>query len=149
MYITDILHLFHQPKEEAYKEKLEDLTAKWTSPLLDYYMDQIEPGITSVARWAIEPLGVYNPYSGVTNNQAEGLNYFLKQLQQWHEAPVDCMLLSMQHLQSFYLTEISRGQNGMGNYHLHPQFSQVSNTIPLPTSPLYSPKKSLNKSKES
>ena len=139
VYIMDVLNLFHQPKEEGYKEKLEELTAKWSSPFYDYYMDQIQPDISSVARWAIEPLGVYNPYSGVTNNQAEGLNYLLKQLQQWHEAPVDCMLLSMQHLQSYYLTEIARGQNGMGNYHLHPQFLQVTNTIPLPTGPLFSP----------
>ena len=57
VYITYVLKLFHQPKEEAYKEKLEDLTAKWSLPFLDYYMDQIEPNITSVARWAIEPLG--------------------------------------------------------------------------------------------
>ena len=139
VYIMDVLNLFHQPKQEAYKEKLEEMTAKWSSPFYEYYMDQIEPDISSVARWAIEPMGVYNPYSGVTNNQAEGLNYLLKQLQQWHEAPVDCMLLSMQHLQSYYLTEIARGQNGMGNYHLHPQFSQITNTIPLPTSPLCSP----------
>ena len=59
VYITDVLNLFHQAKEEAYKEKLKDLTVKWSSPFLDYYIHQIEPDITSVARWAIEPLGVY------------------------------------------------------------------------------------------
>ena len=139
VYITDVRNLFHQPTEVLYRQKLGELTEKWSAPFYDYYMNHIEPDISSTARWGIEPLGVYNPYSGVTNNQAEGLNYVLKQLQQWREAPIDCMVLSLHHLQSYYLTEIARGQNGMGNYHLHPQFSNLADTVPLPTSPLYSP----------
>ena len=39
--------------------------------------------------------GVYDPYSWVTNNQAEGINYVLKDLQEWWEAPVDCMVLAL------------------------------------------------------
>ena len=52
---------------------------------------------------------MYDPYSGVTNNQAEGLNYVLKQLQEWKEAPVDCMLLALHYLQGYYRVEIACG----------------------------------------
>ena len=61
----------------------------------DYYRTNIHPDIESIARWAIEPYGVYDPYSWVTNNQAEGINYVLKDLQEWWEAPVDCMVLAL------------------------------------------------------
>ena len=85
----------------------------------DYYKNNIHPDITSIAWWAI-PCGVYDPYSGVTNNQAEGLNYMLKQLQEWKEVPVDCMILA---LQGYYRVEIARGHQGLGNYHLHPEYT--------------------------
>ena len=87
--------------------------------------------IMSIAQWAIEPYGVYDPYSGVTNNQAEGLNYILKQLQEWKEAPVDCMILALHYLQGYYRVEIARGHQGLGNYHLYPQFSTLLTTLPL------------------
>ena len=57
----------------------------------------------------------------------------------WHEALIDCMVLALHHLQSYYLTEIAWGQNGIGNYHLHPQFANLNNTIPMLPSPLCSP----------
>ena len=66
---------------------------------------------------------VYSPFSGVTSNQAEGFNHVLKSLQEWKEAPLDCMVLSLYYLQMFYLCEIERGKQGLGEYKLHPQFS--------------------------
>ena len=139
VYLTDVRNVFHQASEDDYRKKLMELAEKWSAPFYEYYMDYIEPDIALVARWGIEPLGIYNPYSDVTNNQAEGLNYVLKQLQQWREAPIDCMVLALHHLHSYYLIEIARGQNGMGNYHLHPQFVDIIDTVPFPSSPIYSP----------
>ena len=117
----------------------------------DYYKSNIHPDIMSIARWAIEPYGVYDPYSGVTNNQAEGLNYVLKQLQEWKEAPVDCMLLALHYLQGYYQVEIARGHQGLGNYHLHPQFSTLLTTPPLLISEenVYCPEKIVEQIKES
>ena len=38
-------------------------------------MKEMHPSVPSeVARWVLEPLSLYNLYSGVTNNQSEGLN---------------------------------------------------------------------------
>ena len=99
-----------------------------------YYTNEIAPDITSIARWVIEPYGVYDPYSGIPNNQAESLNFVLKQLQEWREAPIHCMALALHHLQSYYLVEIARGQHGLGNYHLHSQYLQLRELTPIPTS---------------
>ena len=52
---------------------LNEIRQKWSAPFHEYYMNEIAPDITSIARWVIEPYGVYDPYSGITNNQAEGL----------------------------------------------------------------------------
>ena len=36
--------------------------------------------------------------------------------------PVDCIVLSLYLLQSFYMNEFKRGLTGQGNYHLHERF---------------------------
>ena len=131
VYLTDMRELFHLPEEEEYSQKLDEMAEKWSAPFLDYYKKHVHPDIESIARWAIEPHGVYDPFSGVTNNQAEGLNYVLKQLQDWREAPIDCMVLALNYLQGFYKVEIARGQQGLGNYHLHPNFSTLM--VPSPS----------------
>ena len=106
VYLSDIRDLFHLPTEEEYTSKLASMKQKWSAPFSDYYTNQIHPDVHSIARWAIESYGVYHPYSGVTNNQSESLNHVLKQLQEWCELPLDCMILALNHLQSYYKVEI-------------------------------------------
>ena len=77
---------------------------------------------TSIGRWILEKEGVYIPFCGVVNNQSEGFNTVLKNLQEWKEVPVDCIVLSLHLLQSFYMNEFKRGLTGQGNYHLHERF---------------------------
>lgn len=139
VYLGDIRDLFHLPTEEEYNSKLASMKQRWSAPFSDYYTNHIHPDIQSIARWAIEPLGVYHPYSGITNNQSESLNHVLKQLQEWSESPLDCMILALNHLQSYNLVEIVRGQHGIGKYHLHPQYRKLVNTQPLPVENVYSP----------
>ena len=134
IYLLDLRELFHQPTQPEYRAFLKDATEKWSTPFREYYTNEIAPDIRSIARWAIEPYGVYDPYSGVTNNQAESLNHVLKKLQEWHEAPIDCLVLSLHHLQSYYLMEIARGQYNTGDYRLHAQYSPLAETTPFPTS---------------
>lgn len=131
LYTEDIRHLLHLPSEKDYNSELEQLSYKWSAPFYDYYMHNIHSDIHCIARWAVEPLGVYNPFSGVTNNQAEGLNFVLKQLQDWKEAPIDAMVLALNYLQGYYLVEISRGKQGLGNYHLHRSFAYMSEVQPI------------------
>ena len=92
VYLSDMRALFHLPAREEYTQRLKQMAQRWSAPFFDYYRTNIHPDIELIARWSIEPHGVYDPYSGVTNNQAEGINYVLKELQQWREAPVDCMV---------------------------------------------------------
>ena len=96
----------------------------------------------------IEPYGVYHPYSGIINNQSESLNHVLKQLQEWRESPLDCMILALNHLQSYYKVEIMRGQHGLGKYHLHLQYRKLINTQPLPVENEYSPKQIVERIKK-
>ena len=39
--------------------------------------------------------GIYNSFTGVTDNQSERFNSMLKRLQSWHEVPVDGNILSL------------------------------------------------------
>ena len=61
----------------------------------------------------MEKQGVYNPLSGVTNNQSEGFNSILKRMQSWKEIPIDTALLSLYHLQVYYRNEWQRGLAGI------------------------------------
>ena len=73
----------------------------------------------------LKELHIYNPYSGVTNNQSEGLNRVIKDLQGWKEAPVDCVMLAVYQLQAYYLNKIRRGLAGIGEYHLKSDYASI------------------------
>jgi len=51
-------------------------------------------------------------------NQSEAYNYVLKRLQDWKEAPIDAIVLSLFRLSQFNLVEIKRGRCGQGDYNL-------------------------------
>ena len=87
-------------------------------------MNEIHPDVTtSIGRWILEPLGVYNCYSGVTTNQSEAFNTVLKRLQKWREAPLDSILFSLYQLQIYYFNEIQRGLCQSGDYRLSSHFA--------------------------
>ena len=128
VYLSDLRDLFHLCSREEYDYELTKMCEKWSAVFLEYYNNNISPNIESIARWAIEPLGVYNPFSGVTNNQAEGMNFVLKHLLSWREVPIDCIVLAIHYLQGYYRIEIARGKQNLGNYHLYSTFSSISET---------------------
>ena len=49
-------------------------------------------------RWVLEACDNYNPYSGVTNNGAEGMNSKLKRLVEYKERQVDSIVLYLHYL---------------------------------------------------
>ena len=150
VYLSDVRDLFHLPTEEEYSLTLKRMACKWSAPFYEYYSHNIHSDVHAIARWAIEPFGVYDPYSGVTSNQAEGLNYVLKHLREWHESPVDCMVLALHYLQGYYLVEISRGKQGLGNYHMHSKFSSLVQMEPplISDQNIYSPEEIVGHIKE-
>ena len=64
---------------------------------------------TTLGRFVLEPLRIYHPFTGVTNNQSESFNATLKRLQGWREVPLDSIVLTLYHLQGFFHNEIQRG----------------------------------------
>ena len=46
----------------------------------------------------------------------------LKDLQDWKEAPLDSLVLSLYQLQAFYLNETKQGLAGLGNYTVAPKY---------------------------
>ena len=149
VYRNDLKELLHLSSKEEYTKQLSSLSGKWSAPFFDYFNCNIHPDIESLPRWAIEPYGVYCPFGGITNNQAEGINFVLKQLRKWKEAPIDCMILSLHYLQGFYISEIARGQQNLGNYHLRPEFSDhLAMPLSLPDGIVYSPEEIVSRMKE-
>ena len=149
VYRSDLKELLHLPTKEGYIKELSKKSEKWSAPFFDYFNNNIHPDIESLARWAIASYGVYSPYSGITNNQAEGINLVFKQLQQWKEAPIDCMVLALNYLQGYYVSEIARGQQQLGNYHLRSEFSStLPMTLFLPECKVYSPTEIVSQIKE-
>ena len=92
----------------------QNITLKIYTPMFQY-----------IGRWALEDLHIYNPYSGVTNNQSESLNFVLKELQGWKEVKIDNAVLAFYQMQAYYSNEIRRGLAGMGEYHVLSQYSDV------------------------
>ena len=101
-------------------------------------MNEIHPDINSIGRY-MEPLGLYNPYSGTTTNQSEGFNTVMKRFDKWKEAPLDSVIFSLYQLQTYYYNEIQRGLCQCGDYKLTTDFASLArdpdevkliNTIP-------------------
>jgi len=129
VYTEDAFQLLHSPNESEYKRRLEEVCKNWDTLFKEYFMKNIHADVpTTLGRWVLEAHQIYNPYSGVTNNQSEGFNRVMKDLQGWKEAPLDCVVLALYLLQAYYSNEIKRGLAGMGEYHVHHSFK----TIQLP-----------------
>ena len=75
IYCDDLRNLFHCLNEADYHKLLQDKREEWDAVFEDYYMKEIHPDVPEyVGRWALEKYSVYNPYSGITNNQSESMN---------------------------------------------------------------------------
>ncbi|CAC5399410.1 unnamed protein product [Mytilus coruscus] len=74
-------------------------------------------------------IGLYDPYSDITNNLSESYNAVLKQENDWKELPVDMLALGFHFLQNFDHYEILRGLAGVGDYHLKTEFSRAKTDL--------------------
>lgn len=75
IYIDDISHLFQSPTEEEYNQHLAEFCKTWDPLFEQYFKKEIHPLVPShIGRWKLESLHLYNPYTGVTNNQSEGFS---------------------------------------------------------------------------
>ena len=113
VYLDDVSHLFQSCSEEEYNQHFSELSKSWDPLFEQYFKREIHPFVPDhIGRWKLESLQLYNPYSGVTNNQSEGFNTVMKEFQAWKEAPADSFVLALYQLQSYYSNEIQRGLAG-------------------------------------
>ena len=108
-----------------YSSQLSATQRTWDAQFEQYYTREIHTNINSIGRWCIEELGIYSPYSGVTNNQSESMNRVIKDLQGWKEAPLDCIVLALHQLQAYYYNEIRHGISGIGEYHIAKPYASL------------------------
>ena len=69
--------------------------SKWTPVVLEHFNKFVSPSIQyhSGKRVIEEYLGMFDPYSGITNNLLESMNVVLKREHDWKELPVDLLAL--------------------------------------------------------
>lgn len=78
IYCDDLRELFHSANEKDYELKLKERADAWDALFRDYYMKEIHPDVSiSIGRWVLDKYCIYNPYSGITNNQSEGFNRYV------------------------------------------------------------------------
>jgi hypothetical protein len=79
------------------------ITSKWSEPAVSYFERELKSDIIKHAgKWLLEEFdGLYDPYSGITNNLSESYNAVLKQEKDWKELPVDMLVLGFHFLQNF------------------------------------------------
>lgn len=128
--VDNVYSLLRSKSADAYSKQLEDFTKQWPEVITDYFMQNINGRIEHYVHWSIHPkFNKYITEHGITTNQSEGFNWLLHDLQEWKEAPVDCVVLSFRLLQSYYLSEIKRGKSGLGTYTLHHEFNELAEEI--------------------
>ena len=89
VYVQDMKQLLMSPTEKDYRQLYGVLSRKWSQAFVEYYYHHIDPEVTaSAGQWILEPLGIYNGYSGVTTNQSEGFNTLLK-------STIDSLMLAL------------------------------------------------------
>ncbi|CAG2237061.1 unnamed protein product [Mytilus edulis] len=127
IYIDHLNQMLHSDNEEEFFETKMKLTSKWTPVVLEHFNKHISPAIQNHSgKWLIEKYpGMFDPYSGITNNLSESMNAVLKRENDWKELPVDLLALGFYYIQNFENYEILRGRSGLGNYHLKKEFSRA------------------------
>ena len=120
-YIDTVRSLLQSNTEAEYKDALLSLTAKWSQPFTDYFIKNIHSVIGKLGSWVLQQHGL----AEITGNQSEAYNSVIKRLQEWKEAPLDSMVLSLYRLVQFSLVEACRGRKNLGDYELKPELKIV------------------------
>ena len=99
VYIDHVKSLLDSDTQVELEEKFSNFKSIWSEPFLDYFEDCIWPKIHCYVKFEVEKTAVWNPYSGITTNISESANAMIKRLQEWKEAPVDSIMVSLKMLQ--------------------------------------------------
>lgn len=117
-YKAQVKELFHLESQEAYQIALVEKQSLWDPTFVEYFDLHIGCDIHRIARWVLEKVGLYDPYSGITQNYSEGVNNLLHIVAEYKELPIDVCILVFQQLSISFWNEIMKGFSLEGNYSL-------------------------------
>ena len=93
---------------------------RWDAQFEEYYTKEIHPdSIHSTARWRLEQLDIYNPYSGVTNNQSESLNRVIKDFQFDHFRPKSTCIQHQGNVRRYTCSDTVSSRNLQLSFNRH------------------------------
>ena len=126
VYINDVVKIMQTDSIEDMDLRFTALSSKWSQSMVSYFDENLRSSIENhAAKFILEPLGLYDPFSGVTNNASESINTVIKSLTAWNERPVDVIVLTFYQLQNYFLAEIRRGLAGIGSYTLTANYRSI------------------------
>ena len=136
VYDMQVRELLHSESVETFERKYLSMKQKWSEAFVTYFdQNLLEPIKKNAGRWILEPLGMYNSYSGVTNNVVESLNAKLKRLVEYKEKRIDEIVLYLHYLQGNDLLEIIKAFCGESEWSLLSNFHYAKRdpeTVMLP-----------------
>lgn len=98
-YYADVRKLLKKKSLKRFEKEYEELRKSWDKKFLKYFDKFLKKDICDrVGRWVIEPLGLYDPHSGITTNAIESFNAVMKRWLNWKEMPLDCLILALHKL---------------------------------------------------
>ena len=76
VYLDDTRQMLKSDSEEDFLQKLDTLTSKWSEPVVEHFETYFKSDILNHSgKWIIEKFdGLYDPFSGITNNLSESYN---------------------------------------------------------------------------
>ena len=100
VYVQGLVSILQSDKDNV-ENVIKDVTEKWSQSAVDYFNVHLKSDIINhAAKWVVQQFpGLYNPFSGITNNASESINNVLKLHVNGKELPVDALTLSLQLLQ--------------------------------------------------
>ncbi|XP_047124770.1 uncharacterized protein LOC124807179 [Hydra vulgaris] len=134
-YTECIQSLLRSDSESSYKDKLITMLSAWSQPFSEYYIKTIHSVVDKLGSWRIKQFNFHE----ITTNQSEAFNTVIKRLQDWKEATVDSMALSLYRLIQYSMVEIYRARKGTGQYELRAElkgtYEECDLHIPDTTAP--------------
>ena len=86
------------------------MKATWDSKLKQYFEKQKGPNIEKTACLYVSKDTKFDKFSRVTTNQSEGFNWLMKNLTNWREGTIDCVVLHLSKTESLYEMAIMKSQ---------------------------------------
>jgi hypothetical protein len=133
-YTTSLRQLLLQETKEAFEFDLnlkkigDDENRPWSSEFIKYFESCIKPDIENLAKYAVKEIcgDLFNDFTGISINQAEGLNKLFKYLLECKTKPLGVVNLALYQLSIYFSNEIKLGFANIGEYKLKTEFKHFS-----------------------